>query len=242
MNIDLTAINFRDGLIPAVIQDVLNKDVLMLAYMNPESLAMSLKTGETHFWSRSRKRIWRKGETSGHIQKIKRIRIDCDEDTLLIEVEQIQIACHTGARSCFFRVLTQDGRIIDTKMKQGNHSASDVRISEKKPVLDALSQVISERRQHPSEKSYTTHLLQGGIDRILKKVGEEATEFILSAKEGNKAGVVHETADLLYHLLVGLGYYEIPFKSVETELARRTSQSGLEEKVSRKKRNEGDQQ
>ena len=240
MKIDLTAINFRNGLIPAVIQDFLNKDVLMLAYMNPESLAKSLKTGETHFWSRSRKRLWRKGETSGHIQKIKRMLIDCDEDTLLIEVEQVQVACHTGARSCFFRELNPDGGIVNfTDRIQGNDSTSNVRISEKKPVLNALSQVISERRRDPSEKSYTSHLLQGGIDRILKKVGEEATEFILSAKDGNQAEMIHEMADLLYHLLVGLGYYEIPFKLVENELARRTAQSGLEEKVSRKERGEG---
>jgi len=231
MQIDLSAIRFKDGLIPAIIQDASNQEVLMLAYMSPESLALSLATGETHFWSRSRKRLWRKGETSGHIQKIKSIRIDCDEDSLLIAVEQIQVACHTGARSCFFRSLDAEGLIL----KDPEKITPEIQALEE-PPLQALSELIAKRRKAPSSTSYTSQLLEAGMDRILKKCGEEATEFIISAKNDNKAEIIHEAADLLYHVLVALGAHEIPFKSVEAELALRSAQSGLAEKASRKSR------
>jgi len=224
MQIDLTAIQFKDGLIPAIVQDASTQEVLMLAYMNPESLALSLKTGEVHFWSRSRKRLWRKGETSGHLQKIEAIRVDCDQDTLLISVEPLGAACHTGARSCFFRRLDPQGLILEAHKKE---------LSLEKPVLEALSELISGRSEHAPEASYTARLLQGGIDRVLKKVGEEATEFILSAKDGQKDEIIHEAADLIYHLLVGLAYRKISFKSVEAEITRRSAQSGLAEKASR---------
>ncbi len=226
MDFDFSNIQFKDGLIPAVIQDASNKAVLMVAYMSPESLQLSLETGETHFWSRSRKKLWKKGETSGHIQRIKQIFIDCDEDTLLIKVDQVKAACHTGARSCFYRTLTQDGKIM---------TPSEIAPEETATVLRSLSATIRSRKQAQPTKSYTSLLLQGGIDRILKKVAEESGEFLIGAKNGDREEIIHETADLMYHLLVALGFYDIPFTEVEDELQRRTTRSGLEEKASRKK-------
>jgi len=220
--IDIDRIKFSDGLIPAVIQDVHNKDVLMVAYMNAKSLQLSLETGETHFWSRSRKKLWHKGETSGHIQKIKTVSVDCDQDTLLVEVEQVEAACHTGKRSCFFE------KIWESDVREGEEAPLTAA-----PVLEALSQTILERKAHPSQKSYTSSLFEGGLDLILKKVAEESGEFIISAKNGREKEIVHETADLLYHLLVALGYYGIPMKRIEEELKKRTLQSGLAEKESR---------
>jgi len=218
-------LKFSRGLIPAVIVDHQKKDVLMVAYMSPASLQKTLKTGETHFWSRSRKKLWRKGETSGHIQKVKAIYTDCDQDTLLIEVEQVGVACHTGSRSCFFEKMSPNG--ANAKRNGSIVSAPSL------PALEILYQTISERKRHPSPNSYTTTLFEGGIDLILKKVGEEAGEFIISAKNRDKKAVVHETADLFYHLLVALSHHQIPLKAVEEELRRRSSQSGLAEKKSR---------
>jgi len=219
---DLETLIFKEDLIPAIIQDHQNKAVLMMAYMNKESLKLSLKTGETHFWSRSRKKLWHKGESSGHIQKIKSIHVDCDQDTLLIEVEQVVAACHTGERSCFFRSINSKGQLIK-------------RISrDEGTVLEQLVNTIQERKDAPSAKSYTSQLMQGGIDRILKKVAEESGEFIIGAKNEDRKEIVHEAADLIYHLLVTLGYLNISFTEVETELSKRTRRSGLEEKASRK--------
>lgn len=226
MDFDLSKIKLNAGLVPAVIQDTFNKEVLMVAYMNRESLQLSLETGETHFWSRSRKKLWRKGESSGHIQKIKHIFVDCDEDTLLIEVEQVEAACHTGARSCFFRSLTPEGQMQDRTNTTFKQNAQ-------RPILESLSQTILARKQAAPTKSYTSLLLQGGIDRILKKVAEEAGEFIIGAKNGNRQEIVHETADLLYHILVTLGFYDISFSEIEREIERRTARSGLEEKAAR---------
>ncbi|TAK07381.1 MAG: bifunctional phosphoribosyl-AMP cyclohydrolase/phosphoribosyl-ATP diphosphatase HisIE [Candidatus Manganitrophaceae bacterium] len=215
-------LKFSRGLIPAVIVDHRKKDVLMVAYMSPVSFQKTLQTGETHFWSRSRKKLWRKGETSGHVQRVRAIYTDCDQDTLLIEVEQVGVACHTGSRSCFFEKL-------------GTNGAKQIPSASKPtlPVLEALYQTISERKRHPLPNSYTSLLFEGGIDRILKKVGEEAGEFIISAKNRDKKAVIHETADLFYHLLVALSHHGISVKAVEEELQRRSSQSGLAEKRSR---------
>ncbi len=230
--LDLETLVFKDGLIPAIIQDHQNKSVLMLAYMNNKSLRLSLETGETHFWSRSRKQLWRKGETSGHIQKIKNIHVDCDQDSLLIAVEQVVAACHTGARTCFFRRMTSEGHLID-RTEDSEKMFSGVS-NNQGTVLERLAETIQERKDAHSEKSYTSQLMQGGIDRILKKVGEEAGEFIIGVKNEDRKEIVHETADLIYHLFVSLGYLNIPFTEVEAELSKRTGLSGLEEKASRK--------
>lgn len=225
MNIDLSSIPFKDGLIPAVVQDSDSKAVLMLAYMNEASLRRSLETGETHFWSRSRNCLWHKGETSGHIQKIKDIFVDCDEDTLLVEVFQTGVACHTGAKNCFYRRLSATGQL--------QAFSADAETEDLKPILETLSETIMARKKAPANKSYTALLMQGGIDRILKKVAEESGELLIAAKNGNTEEIIHESADLLYHLLVSLGYFDIPFAAVEAELKRRTVRSGLVEKAAR---------
>ncbi len=204
----IKTLKFVNGLIPAVIQDYKTKEVLMVAYMNCESLGKTCETGETHFYSRSRKTLWRKGETSGHIQKVKAIYADCDSDTLLVKVEQVGVACHTGSRSCFFNEMQ---------------------------TAKTLYETILERGKNPSPESYTSTLFQGGIDLILKKVCEEAGEFIISAKNKNKPAIIHETADLLYHILVALCYHDITLDQVENELTKRSGQSGIAEKKSRKK-------
>ncbi len=226
IKVDLSTLSFKGGLIPVVVQDVYSKAVLMLAYMNEDSLRLSLETGETHFWSRSRNCLWHKGETSGHIQKIKNILVDCDEDTLLVEVIQTGVACHTGAANCFYRRLSPTGQL--------EFFVSDAKTQEeRRPILQTLSETILERKKTPDNKSYTSFLMQGGIDRILKKVAEESGELLIAAKNGERQEIIHESADLLYHLLVSLGHFDIPFSAIEAELKRRTARSGLEEKAAR---------
>jgi phosphoribosyl-ATP pyrophosphohydrolase/phosphoribosyl-AMP cyclohydrolase len=202
----IASLRFVNGLIPAVIQDHKNKEILMVAYMNRVSLQKTMETGETHFFSRSRKKLWRKGETSGHLQKVKSIRTDCDRDTLLIRVDQVGVACHTGVRSCFFNEM---------------------------PICQSLYETIANKKKASASQSYTRTLFDGGIDRILKKIGEEAGELIISAKNKNKMAIIHESADLIYHLLVMLCYHRITPAQVEAELVRRSGQSGLAEKKSR---------
>ncbi len=204
----LKAIRFVNGLVPAVIQDYKGKEILMVAYMNQKALEKTVATGETHFFSRSRKKLWRKGETSGHIQKVRSIHADCDWDTLLLKVDQVDVACHTGRRSCFFNEV---------------------------PIFKPLYETILQRKNAPVSQSYTSTLLSGGIDLILKKIGEESGELIISAKNKDQKAIIHETADLLYHLLVMLCYHQITLDQIEAELARRSSQSGLLEKQLRVK-------
>ncbi len=204
----ISSLQFVNGLIPAVIQDYKNKEILMVAYMNQESLTKTVETGETHFFSRSRQKLWRKGETSGHIQKVKSISADCDFDTLLLKVEQVEVACHTGSRSCFFNEM---------------------------PITKSLYETIAEKKKGSSSPSYTRTLFEGGIDLILKKVAEEAGELIISAKNKDKKAIIHEAADLIYHLLVMFCYHKITPNQIEAELMRRTGQSGLVEKQGRGK-------
>jgi len=203
----LKKFRWTNGVVPAVIQDYTNREVLMVAYMNQESLYKTLATGETYFFSRSRQTLWHKGETSGHVQKVRNIYVDCDFDTLLVEVDQTGVACHTGASSCFS--------------------------TEEKNILQTLEKTIEERKQTSPTQSYTSMLLSGGIDMILKKVGEETTEFIISAKNADKKAIIHEAADCIYHLFVALSHHDIVFSEIEDELKQRTGQSGLAEKKSR---------
>ncbi len=202
-------LRFVNGLIPAVVQDNTTKDVLMVAYMNKEALRKTVATQETHFYSRSRKALWHKGETSGHTQYVNALYADCDFDTLLVKVDQTGVACHTGSRSCFF-----------TEM----------------PVTKTLYQTLVARKAASPETSYTAALFNGGIDLILKKLMEEAGELMISAKNKNKKAIIHETADFLYHLLVALCYHGITLEQVEEELGKRSHQSGIAEKQSRKRR------
>ena len=191
------------GLVPAIIQDYLDGTVLMMAWMNQESLQKTLETGETWFWSRSRQEFWHKGETSGHIQKVQSIRYDCDSDALLIGVEQLgDVACHTGERSCFHQV---DGTVTP-------------------PPGDSLSQlyeVICDRRDHPNESSYTCKLLAGGDNKILKKIGEESAEVVMACKDDDADGIAGEVADLFYHTLVALAYHKVDLKAVYRKLQER---------------------
>jgi len=191
------------GLVPAIIQDYLDGTVLMMAWMNQASLQETLATGETVFWSRSRQELWHKGATSGHTQKIKAIRYDCDSDALLITVEQVgDVACHTGERSCFHQV-------------EGNITP---------PPADTLSQVfqiITNRRDHPLETSYTCKLLAGGDNKILKKIGEESAEVVMACKDNDKEAIAGEVVDLFYHTLVAMAYHHVDIKDVYTKFQER---------------------
>jgi phosphoribosyl-ATP pyrophosphohydrolase/phosphoribosyl-AMP cyclohydrolase len=196
------------GLIPAVVQERGSGRVLMLAYMNRESLALTLKTGFTHFFSRSRHALWKKGETSGHTQAVASIRLDCDGDALVVEVDQVGPACHTGESSCFFR------RVEGKRLVHATDEATAA-------VLDRVYRVIRDRKEHPIAGSYVAALFAEGLDQILKKVAEEAGEVLLASKNGGRDQIVWETADLWFHSLVTLGYHDIPPTVIYQELQRR---------------------
>jgi len=199
----------ENGLIPAVVQDNESGLVLMLAYMNSESLKISIDEDKTCFWSRSRNELWRKGETSGNFQKIVSITTDCDKDSLLIKVIKSGPACHTGEESCFFA---------------NNHKSSKIsekRFNEEKFSLDILHQIIEDRKTNRVPGSYTTYLFDKGIDKILKKIGEEATEVIIAAKAGDKKETVYELSDLVYHSLVLISEMGLSPDDIRSELASR---------------------
>lgn len=193
----------EQGLVPTIVQDYLDGTVLMLAWMNRESLAKTLATGQTWFWSRSRAQLWHKGATSGHWQNVRSLRYDCDSDALLIGVEQIgDIACHTGERSCFHQV---DQQITP-------------------PPADTLSQVfavVCDRRDHPNPESYTCKLIEGGDNKILKKIGEEAAEVVMACKDDDQEAIASEVADLFYHTLVALAYHQVDIRAVYRKLQER---------------------
>jgi phosphoribosyl-ATP pyrophosphohydrolase/phosphoribosyl-AMP cyclohydrolase len=204
----IDALNFdAHGLIPAVVQDSRTGSVLMLAYMNKESIQKTLETGETHFWSRKRGGLWHKGQTSGNRQQVESILADCDSDTLLVRVEQSGSACHTGAYSCFYTPLVG--------FTAGSRSLGE--------EMGMLSRVIAQRAKEMPEESYTAKLLQAGVDRILKKVGEEAGEVIIAAKNHKRDEIAWEVADLLYHTLVLLEHEGVPPADVATELQKRST-------------------
>ncbi|MEE1137023.1 MAG: bifunctional phosphoribosyl-AMP cyclohydrolase/phosphoribosyl-ATP diphosphatase HisIE [Acutalibacteraceae bacterium] len=190
-----------DGLIPAIVQDHYSKKVLMLAYMNAESLEITINEGKTCFWSRSRKCLWRKGETSGNTQQVVSIRTDCDKDTLLIDVIKNGPACHTGSETCFFE------DVVAPETEEFSY--------------EGLYEMLVGRKVNKKEGSYTTYLFEKGIDKILKKVGEECTEVIIGAKGGDKAETVYEIADLLYHVTVLMIEMGISLEEVTAELAKR---------------------
>jgi len=193
------------GLIPVVVQDINTKEVLMVAYMNEESLKKSLETGQTWFYSRSRNALWHKGETSGNTQEIVEIRYDCDADCLLVKVKQKGVACHTGNYSCFYRTLMGPENGIEN-------------IGE---VLAKLWQVIINRKEKLPEGSYTAKLFTNGIDKIAQKVGEEAVETVIAAKNEDKGELIYETSDLVYHLLVLLAAKDIALGDIAEELKKR---------------------
>ena len=190
------------GLIPAVVQDYFSKQVLTVAYMNRESLEISMREGRTCFFSRSRQQLWRKGETSGNTQEIVTIKADCDLDALVVEVIKKGPACHTGSESCFFNPLYQSETQQDFS-------------------YEALYELLKGRKTNPKEGSYTTYLYQKGIDKILKKVGEECTEVIVAGKGGDKAETIFEIADLAYHVMVLMVEMGIEPKDIFAQLASR---------------------
>ena len=201
-----------NGLVPAIVQDAATGTVLMLAYMNRESLEKTLATGTTWFYSRSRQELWNKGATSGHIQTVKEMFYDCDGDTLLVKVEQKGAACHEGTYSCFSRRF---GEAESTLTERPALAAAE--------VLAELFAVLEDRRQNPQQGSYTSSLFAKGEDRILKKIGEEAAETIIAAKNHSQGEVIYEMADLWYHCLVLLAAHNIDFAALIEELGKRRS-------------------
>ena len=193
------------GLIPVVVQDYRNEEVLMVAYMNREAYETTLRTGVMTYWSRSRQELWIKGLTSGHYQYLKELRIDCDNDTLLARVAQVGAACHTGNRSCFYRTALKKDAPQRNPMK----------------VFEDVYATIEDRRQNPKEGSYTNYLFDKGIDKILKKCGEEAAEIIIAAKNPNPEEIKYEAADFLYHLMVLMSERGITWEDIAQELANR---------------------
>jgi len=195
------------GLIPAIVQDAATKEVLTLAYMNRESLEKSIESGETWFFSRSRNELWHKGETSGNTQKIAEMKFDCDQDAIVVLVEPAGPACHNGTTSCFTESFYQTG--------ESGASLKDFEI------LAYLEKLIKEREEQRPEGAYTTYLFEKGVDKILKKVGEEASEVIIAAKNRSHEELKWEAADLIYHLLVLLREQELPLKEVLNVLNKR---------------------
>lgn len=218
------------GLISAVVQDHQTDEVLMLAYMNAESLARTLQTGETWFWSRSRGELWHKGATSGNTQRVVDLRLDCDGDAVIVRVDPKGPACHTGARTCFFRgaqeadaaTVGQTGGLPAPAGRGDSQVALvDVPAMELGILLQDLYVLIQERKDQRPENSYTTYLFNSGLDKILKKVGEEATETIIAAKNEGSAGLSAEITDLLYHLLVLMAERDVSLRDITAELTRR---------------------
>jgi phosphoribosyl-ATP pyrophosphohydrolase/phosphoribosyl-AMP cyclohydrolase len=204
----------QDGLIPAIVQDAASKEVLTLAYMNKTSLEKSIETGETWFWSRSRQELWHKGATSGNTQRIVSIRYDCDGDALVIQVIPNGPACHKGQYSCFSEQLP----LTEGADRQPLPAASG---SGRFAILNELESLIAAREAERPEGSYTTYLFEKGIDKILKKVGEEAAEVIIAAKNRSHEELRYEAADLLFHLLVLLREQKLPLDQVLQELEKR---------------------
>lgn len=195
------------GLIPAVVQDADTKEVLMVAYMNAESYQKSVETGHATFWSRSRKELWEKGATSGNYLNIQEIRVDCDEDCLLVLAKPEGPACHTGNRSCFYRKAEGDS------LTEVTEDSGD--------ILSHLIAVAQDRKKNPQPGSYTNYLFEKGPDKILKKVGEEACEVVIAGKNQAKDEISYETADLLYHLTVMLVDNDMTWNDIFEELEKR---------------------
>ena len=211
-------------LLPVIVQDNANNEVLMMAYMNKEALELSLQTKIAHYFSRSKQRIWKKGESSGHIQTIHSFSIDCDNDTLLIKVTQEGVACHTGHRSCFF-----------TELESGeSNSKIEVDTTATYGVIDTLYHTIQDRKNADPKTSWTAKLIHKGENTILKKVVEEAGEFSFAFKDNDEDEMIYEAADLTYHMLVALAVKNISPDRIKQELARRFNMSGIAEKNSRK--------
>ncbi len=224
------------GLIPVVVQDFYNNQVLMVAYADKEAITKTVESGYAHYFSRSRQKLWKKGETSGHTQKVKQIFYDCDEDTLLLKVEQKGAACHTNHRSCFYREFyrgkTKETEGVIDKDFNGIIYKPD---TDKNSILSSLYELLQRRKKEMPKDSYTAKLFKKGINTITKKIGEESAEVIIAMKDGDEGEIIYESADLIFHLLVGLVYFNIPPEMIFKELERRFNTSGEYEKKTRKK-------
>jgi len=211
------------GLVPVIVQDADTNEVLMLAYMNEEALKLTRETGFAHYFSRSRNKLWKKGESSGHTQEVKDILIDCDNDTILLKVKQNGVACHTGRKSCFFTKLDTNEIILD-KVKEIEYN-----------FIDKLYHTLLDRKNANPETSYVSSLYHKGENSLLKKVAEEAAEFCFAVKDDDKKEIIYEAADLAFHTLIALALKNIHPEAVLEELKRREGVSGIEEKRNRKK-------
>lgn len=195
-----------DGMVPVIVQDYKTGEVLQMAYMNEKAYLDTLKTGKMNYYSRSRNEQWLKGETSGHFQYVKSLTCDCDKDTILAKVSQVGAACHTGAYSCFFNeIVKKDYEEVENPLK----------------VFESVFHVIQDRKIHPKEGSYTNYLFDKGIDKILKKLGEEATEIVIAAKNPNPNEIKYEISDFLYHMMVLMAEKNVTWEEITTELANR---------------------
>jgi phosphoribosyl-ATP pyrophosphohydrolase/phosphoribosyl-AMP cyclohydrolase len=228
---DRTEIRFDEkGLVPAVAQEATTGEVLMVAYMNREALIKTLSTGRAHYWSRSRKKLWMKGETSGNYQEVEAVYYDCDNDTVLLKVVQTGVACHTGERTCFFR------RLDKGKEERPVPPPLPPVPTEGPGIIKELYRVIRERKGASPESSYVASLYEKGPEKILEKVQEESGELIEAARGDDKEAIVGELCDLWFHTMVLLGEKDIAMSEVFGELKKRFGRSGIEEKESRKKR------
>lgn len=215
--VDIKDITFDEkGLVPAVVQDARSGEVLMMAYMNEESLQKTVESGETWFFSRSRQKLWHKGEESAHFQHVQRIYVDCDADTLVVQVLPEGPACHTNHRSCFYRGLAE----WDNGEGQSNLA-----------ILHTLFEEIKDRRLHPQEKSYTNYLQQEGKNKIDKKIGEEASEVIIADQHQDKEEIIDESCDLLYHLMVMWENSGVDLYDIMQKLEDRDAKKGNKKKV-----------
>ncbi|GAB6045496.1 bifunctional phosphoribosyl-AMP cyclohydrolase/phosphoribosyl-ATP diphosphatase HisIE [Caminibacter profundus] len=212
------------GLVPVIVQDFDTNEVLMLAYMNKEALKLTQTTGYAHYFSRSRNKIWKKGESSGNTQEVKEILIDCDNDTLLLKVKQNGVACHTGRKSCFFTNLKTEEIIID-KEKEIEYN-----------FIDKLYHTLLDRKNADPKTSYVSSLYHKGENSFLKKVAEEAAEFCFAVKDNEKDEIIYEAADLAFHTLIALASKNIHPEAILEELKRREGISGIEEKKNRKEK------
>ena len=213
----------KAGLIPAIVQDDLSGEVLMMAYMNQTALDKTLSTGKAHFFSRSRAKLWRKGETSGNELKVRSVLLDCDLDVVLVKATPKGPTCHTGRRSCFFRVL-KNGQVRTLP-------ESSRLLSGQSDLLQRIYAVILDRKQRPKRTSYVSSLFKMGKDRILKKIGEEAGELIIGSKNDRPKEIIYELADLWFHSLVVMGYHGITLDDLYNELSRRFGKSGLKQQA-----------
>ena len=240
----------KSPLMPAIVQDSSSKEVLMLAFMDKQALTLTLESGYMHYFSRSKNRIWKKGERSGHTQKVESIALDCDNDALLFIITQVGAACHTGHKSCFFTTLDSSSTILEpqtspestflTTLKSSPlestfapSSPSD--LAQVYGIMDTLYHTLLERKSAPESSSYTASLYAKGVNGFGKKIIEEAGEVVLALKDKDTPQIIYECADLLYHILVGLAYYNIHPEQVLAELQRRLGLSGLAEKAARTK-------